>query len=191
MKTENSAPNTWEGKRIRLRAVEPSDWQFHYEWNRSSDDCCLYDRVYFPGSITATRQWAERESAQSLPGDNFRFQIETLDGTLAGGLNTFNCDPRNGTFSYGLALHSDHRRKGYASEAIHLVLRYYFNELRYQKVTVVIFDFNTASIRLHESLGFQCEGRLRRMEYTNGHHADHLMYGLTDDEWRAAQVTSS
>ncbi len=74
----------WQGERVRLRAIEPSDWQFHYEWNRSTDDC-----------------------------------------------------------------------------------------------------------RLHEHLGFQCEGRLRRMEFTQGHYADHLLYGLTVEEWRAGLPASS
>jgi RimJ/RimL family protein N-acetyltransferase len=64
-----------------------------------------------------------------------------------------------------------------------LVLRYYFQELRYQKVTVRVYSFNDASIRLHEKLGFQLEGRLRRTVYTNGEYFDELIYGLTVEEF--------
>lgn len=50
-----------------------------------------------------------------------------------------------------------HWRRGYASDAICIVLRYYFEELRYQKCTVSVYDFNESSLRLHEWLGFQVE----------------------------------
>ncbi len=87
----------------------------------------------------------------------------------SGTINTHSCDPRHGTFGYGLAIAREHWRKGYASEAICLVLAYYFRELRYQKVTAHVYAFNEASIRLHEKLGFQLEGRLRRMIFTGRH----------------------
>ncbi len=73
----------------------------------------------------------------------------------------------------------------YASEAIVLVLRYFFEELRYQKVTVTVYSFNAPSIRLHESLGFQREGCLRRTVFTQGQHFDEIFFGMTVEEFRA------
>jgi RimJ/RimL family protein N-acetyltransferase len=87
---------------------------------------------------------------------------------------------------YGLAILPDHQRHGYATEAIRLVLRYYFQERRYQKVTVEVYSFNEPSILLHQALGFTLEGRLRRMIYTEGTYHDVLMFGLTDDEFEAS-----
>ncbi|HEX5943871.1 MAG TPA: GNAT family protein, partial [Anaerolineales bacterium] len=63
------------------------------------------------------------------------------------------------------------------------VLRYYFRELRYQKVTIMIYSFNERSIRLHEKLGFKLEGRLRRMVYTNGTFYDELFFGMIIEEF--------
>jgi hypothetical protein len=48
-----------------------------------------------------------------------------------------------------------------------------------------VYSFNDASIRLHESLGFQREGRWRRMGYSEGQYFDHLFYGLTVEEFAA------
>ena len=96
---------------------------------------------------------------------------------------THNCDPRNGTFAYGVAIREAHQRQGYASEAIELVLRYYFQELRYQKATVHIYSFNNPSIVLHERLGFQREGCMRRMIFTEGQFFDILLYGITREEF--------
>jgi len=46
-----------------------------------------------------------------------------------------------------------------------------------------VYSFNDASARLHESLGFRLEGRLRQMGFTNGQPFDELHYGLTREEF--------
>jgi RimJ/RimL family protein N-acetyltransferase len=178
-------PNIWQGRLVRLRAVEPGDWQAHWEWNLDSDAARHAYSVPFPSSREQVRQWAERESLDGPQRDAFRFQIETLDGALAGTLNTHGCDPRHGTFGYGLAIRPEHQRRGYAAEAIDLLLRFYFTELRYQKATVSVYSFNEPSIRLHQRLGFQQEGRVRRRIYTRGQFWDEIIFGITDDEWAA------
>lgn len=62
-------------------------------------------------------------------------------------------------------------------------MRYYFRELRYQKCTAIVYDFNEPSQRLHESLGFIKEGRLRRMGRVDGEYHDFLMYGILAEEF--------
>ncbi len=104
-------------------------------------------------------------------------------------LNTPCCDRRNGTFMYGLGIGREHRRRGYALEATGLVLRYFFEELRYQKGTVHVYGFNEASVRLHEKAGFTMEGRIRRMVYTDGEYHDEIVFGMTAEEWRELRKT--
>jgi RimJ/RimL family protein N-acetyltransferase len=179
-------PNIWQGNRVRLRAIEPSDWETFDSWNQDTE---MERRAYwipFPQSKERVRQWAET-TAQKVPENDTSFLvIESLAGEVAGSVNTNRCDRRQGTFSYGIAIRREHQRKGYASEAIRLLLRYFFAELRYQKVIASVYSFNEPSIRLHESLGFQLEGRLRRMIYTDGQFHDELIYGLTAEEFAAA-----
>lgn len=45
-------------------------------------------------------------------------------------------------------------------------------------------------IRLQDSLGFQLEGRLRRMVYTDGGFHDEMVYGLTIEEFREKYLPS-
>lgn len=175
--------NIFEGEHVRLRSVEPDDWRFHYEWDHDSESMRNSHKITVPNSKASALAWAE-EQAKALPENgNYRFQIESLDGHLVGTINTHDCDMVNGTFSYGIAIHPSHRQRGYATEAIRLLLRYYFMEKRFQKVTVEIYAFNKGSIILHERFGFHHEGRLRRMVYTNGEYHDALIYGMTREEF--------
>jgi RimJ/RimL family protein N-acetyltransferase len=175
--------NIFEGRLVRLRGVEPEDWETFFQWNQDTDSERRMYFIPFPTSQAEVRQWIANRALQRGEDDIFFFVIETLGGEIVGSLNTTACDRRNGTFSYGIGVLAAHRGKGYASEAVGLLLRYFFHELRYQKATAHVYSFNEPSLRLHERLGFVREGQLRRMIYTNGRYFDDIVYGITAEEF--------
>ena len=180
----------WEGKLIRLRGIEPDDADTHFQLDQEDDISRFQWVMNPPVSRAATRKWIETASTSRpdgfpLTGHEFTAQMETLvDGTLVGGIATHHADPRAGVFSYGLHVEAPHRGRGYAKDAICLILRYYFQELRYQKCNVEVMAINPPSQKLHEALGFVQEGRRRRVVFTHGEHSDMLEYGMTVEEFR-------
>lgn len=180
----------WQGENIRLRAVEPDDWQQFFAWFQDTDFDRLTDTTLFPFSSTVVKKWVnDLSEKEPWKGHDFRWVIENPEGEFVGTANTHSCDSRNGTFEYGVAIQREHWRKGYASEAINLILTHFFYELRYQKVNVQIYSFNEESLRLHEKLGFQQEGRLRRMIYTLGTYHDTVIMGMTRKEFGSSNDT--
>jgi RimJ/RimL family protein N-acetyltransferase len=177
--------NFWETDAIRLRAVEPSDAEVFYRWNLDSERARYLDFVWPPTSLASVRAWVEEQAKKKLENGCFFWLIETCERIPVGTIATQNCEPVSGTFSYGVDVSAEHRRRGCASAAIRLVMHWYFNHLRYQKVTVHVHSDNTASLRLHEALGFQQEGRLRRMVFQNGQYLDQIFFGMTAEEFRA------
>ncbi len=175
--------NFWQGKRVRLRAIEPSDARYFFEWNMDSDRARHLDFLWPPSSLAAVTAWCEEQSRRKLVDDAYHWLVENEAGEPVGSISTHDCRPHDGTFSYGLDIADEHRRKRYASEAVCLVLRYYFEELRYQKCTVVVHDNNEASVRLHEALGFQREGTVRRMVFSGGQYFDNIWFGITAEEF--------
>lgn len=175
----------WEGRLVRLRGIEPKDMESHYLVDQE-DDISRYQWVMNPPvSRAATQAWVEGASKERPKDDAFTAQMETLvDGTLVGSIATHHCDQRAGVFSYGLHVEEQHRGHGYAGDAICLILRYFFQELRYQKCNVEVMEINPSSQHLHEKLGFQMEGRRRRVVYTSGRHSDMVEYGITLEEFR-------
>lgn len=175
----------WETDRIRLRGVEPDDWRIHFEWDRDGEMMRNLDEVHFPNNQARAKQWAEEASKKPPAGDNYHMQIESVEsGELVGVIASHHSDRRNGTFMYGVAIRPDFQRKGYAKEAIILLMRYFFDELRYQKCTVEVHGWNEGSKRLHETLGFKLEGQIRRAIYAWGTFHDRYYYGLTIEEFR-------
>ena len=176
--------NYWQTDLIRLRGVEPEDGDIFWQWNQDSEMARDLEFVWPPVSIAQVRQEAAADAQKKMENDTFNWIIEDSNGTPVGFIHTHHCHPRNGVFKYGLGVDASHRRKGYAAAAILLILRYYFQELRYQKVTIQMHSENEASSALHERLGFVREGAVRRAIFTGGRYLDELYFGMTVEEWQ-------
>lgn len=178
--------NFWRGQRIRLRAVE--QWDLDEVLTSPDEPDTEIDRYEDAIDFPRSRE-AERDSLQSLArqvGENdfLFFVIEDLQGQRVGYINSFDCVRRNGTFKYAIIVKRPFWRRGYGREAVTILLRYFFRELRYQKCTALVYSFNERSVRFHEALGFKFEGRLRNMLYTNGEYYDEIYFGVTAAEWQ-------
>jgi len=175
--------NYWTGAKIRLRSIEPEDEAFFYRWSLETETARNIAWLWFPISKASQQEWTKTESLKKGKNDEYFFVIETLEGKPVGCISTNTVSRVDGSFRYGVGIIAEERRKGFAKEAIQIFLNYYFNELRYHKVNVAIYEFNESSIVLHEKLGFEQEGRLRQTKYTQGKHWDVMIYGMTCQEF--------
>lgn len=172
----------WAGHKVRLRSVTPLDYDLFFANSRDSDAQRAGDELYLPVHPEALR--ASLEKAPNADEHKGRLAIETLDGSLVGSINVGNLSTQRFTYvQYGLSVFRDHWRKGYGSEAIKLLLRYYFKELRVHYAMASCWSFNEASIALHKHLGFREEGRYREIWYSNGEYHDELHFGMLDREF--------
>jgi len=186
----NNNTNFWTGEKIRLRAITLADadnyFKYGSDYDDESDRSC--DMIHFPRNYEQLKKSVERWSEREPENDEFTLIITDLEDRPVGNINTHHCDPKNGTFKYGLGISKEHRNKGYAAEAIKLILQYMFLELRYQKADAYVYSFNEPSIKLHEKLGFVKEGRLRKNIYTNGKYFDLELLGMTKEEFEEKYV---
>lgn len=72
--------------------------------------------------------------------------------------------------------------RGYMKEGLQLLLRYAFEELHLHRVEANIQPGNQNSVRLVESLGFECEGYSPRFLRINGRWRDHERWALLADQ---------
>ncbi|MCL4869112.1 MAG: GNAT family N-acetyltransferase [Anaerolineae bacterium] len=181
----NNNNNLFTGRLVRLRAIEPTDAETEFRHLQDSEISRLDSNIEFPRSLADIRRRFENPREPRYPDDKSLI-IETLEGQMVGEINVQLTDPRNGTFSIGIGLPERTAwGKGYAKEAMLLVLRYMFHERRYQKCNIGVFAFNGRAIGLYRRLGFIEEGRIRRAVFTNSSFHDELLLGLTVEEFDA------
>lgn len=181
--------NIFQGKKVRLRPKTIGDMEKELlkiennEYDTEIDRLC--DVIYLPNSAEVRRASFESDTKAFNTWERCSLVIETLDNIAVGGIVVTNTNYTNGTFAYGLGVGREYWRRGYASEAIRLLLNYYFSELRFNKCNVTVYDFNEGSKELHKFLGFTEEGRLRESKFSEGQYHDILYYGITAKEFFA------
>jgi len=176
--------NMWHSELGRLRAIEPDDLPvFRREGVANADDSQLYDDRRYP-PLTVAAHGARMSRAPSDNSDDLTIESESesesVDGDeLVGSLSANHCDRRTGTFEVGFGIFTAHRRRGYVSEGIKILMRYYFEEQRYQKVNA----FSEPSLAAHRHPRFVEEGRRRRVGFSGGEHFDDVLFGMTVEEF--------
>jgi [ribosomal protein S5]-alanine N-acetyltransferase len=74
------------------------------------------------------------------------------------------------------------RRKGVATEAVKLLVRYLFETKRVNRIRLIIHPENLASRRLADKCGFRHEGTARGAWYHQGKHRDVEVYAIVHDD---------
>jgi RimJ/RimL family protein N-acetyltransferase len=150
----------------------------------ADDDGRRGSRLDLPRSAESYRAWAKEQAVAECDGDRFRLAVEaTATGELVGTVGSHRTGPRSGWFESDVTIGADHRRQGYAAEALVLLLRFMFAERRYHKCLAAIFAHNEASLALFRRLGFTEEGRLREHVFFAGRHHDLVMMGMLTGEF--------
>lgn len=125
-----------------------------------------------------------------LAGDETRrYWVVELDGAPVGLANLTGIDRRNGRCSWAFYLADPAvRGRGLGLWVECAVLAYVFEALELDKLSCEVLAVNKAVCRLHESVGFQREGLLRRhIRKADGWH-DVVLYGLLKEDWPACRA---
>ncbi len=76
-----------------------------------------------------------------------------------------------------------HWGKGYMPEAAGRIIRFGFEDLGLERISVGCFTRNEASRRVIEKLGFKCEGRTRHEFRKDGEYLDAYHFGMLREEY--------
>jgi RimJ/RimL family protein N-acetyltransferase len=181
MNKDNLQGYYWQGEKIRLRTMRDTDvnakWEEYFD---SKARQLLENGIELP---VKSKEAYEELFKKPRGSEIIDLYIETLSGEFIGWINIHSMDRKNGTFSCGGSIFKNYRGKGYAIEAIGMVLRYCFHEMRFEKCNTECLSINEESINLHKKLGFIEEGRRRKTVYTDGKYQDIVLFGLTREEF--------
>lgn len=181
---ETASPYRWENDKIRLRPTHPSDWIYFFEdYSNSEARFLFYTEAEGPLDKQSASARFKRFLKTAEKKGRMDLTIEDKSGEAVGSLNLYDVDKRNGTFQIAVMVRAAARGHGYARAALLMLLKYAFLELRLHKYNVRIVEGNTASVRLHESIGCRPEGVIRDMYFHEGKYLNMLYYGLTAEEF--------
>lgn len=155
-----------ENKIITLRAPEPEDLDFLYQHENDTDFWEISSTIT-PFSAYILKEYLKNAHKDIFEAKELRLMI-VLKKTAAtiGMIDLFNYDPIHNRAGVGIMIIEKYRAKGYASQALDLLLEYTFKFLKMKQLYCNIIEGNSESIQLFESKGFKKIGI--RKDWING-----------------------
>jgi diamine N-acetyltransferase len=144
-----------ENNGVRLRALEPSDIEMLYRWE---NDTAVWEvsHTLLPFSRHMLEQFIVEQARDIYQTRQTRFVVELAEsGRAVGVIDLFDFDPVHLRAGVGILIcELADRRKGYASRALDILVRYGFEVLRLHQLYTDIPAGNIPSLRLFERHGF-------------------------------------
>jgi diamine N-acetyltransferase len=148
---------------ISLRALEPNDIDVLYKWENDIENWRV-SNIQTPFSRHTLQQYIETAHQDIYSVKQLRLIIElslsTADEKMAiGCIDLFDFDPKHLRAGVGVLIaEKTERGKGYASDALLLLINYAFDVLNLHQLYCNISAENEASILLFQKHGFQISG---------------------------------
>jgi RimJ/RimL family protein N-acetyltransferase len=174
------------GQLVRLATAEPEELSKRLSrWHRNSE----YGRLQgaeaaFPYSVKNAQNWLEKLGPFDM------FIIYPLDSDQPiGDIGLDGESFVHGDTHLGVGIgEASLWSKGYGTDAMRVMLRYAFQELDLHRVSLTVFEYNSRAVHVYTRLGFQEEGRSRRLLLRDGRRWDVIHMGLLRSEWEMSRT---
>ncbi len=170
---------TLTGNTIYLRALEPSDLDFLY---RLENDEQLWEvsNTITPYSKFVLQQYLDNAHRDIYEVKQLRLVISLQDTHQAVGfIDLYDFNPKHRRAGVGIVIFSaNNKQKGYAKEALGLLISYCFTHLNMHQLYASITADNAVSIGLFKKAGFEKTGERKDWIFVNNHFKTEYFYQL-------------
>ncbi|HTF05143.1 MAG TPA: GNAT family N-acetyltransferase [Bacteroidia bacterium] len=146
------------GERIRLRALEPHDVDTLYKWENDST-IWKASNTTTPFSKFVLEQYIASSHMDLYANKQLRLMITNREGKDVGCIDLFEFDPHHQRAGIGILIASqEDRGKGYASEALTVLIQYCFHQLHLHQLFCSVTVDNQESVLLFQKHKFTITG---------------------------------
>lgn len=165
--------------KIRLRALEPEDLEYLYDWENNSSYWVLSNTVA-PFSKYTLKRYMENSHKSIYETGQLRLMIEISDEKKTiGTIDIFDFDPYHKRAGIGILIADENeRRKGYASMALNCLIEYCFSTLQLHQLYCNILANNCESVDLFKKVGFTEAGIMKEWIKTSEGYLDEYTFQL-------------
>ncbi len=174
-------------ERLLLRKIRMDDAQDMFEQWASDPRVTQYLTWPPHKSVEDTKQIIALWMKDLDEPQVYRWVMESKTlGKVIGTIDLVSVDSRHRCGTFGYCLSADHWNKGYASEALHAMLKYLFVEGDFHRIEATHLIENPASGRVMVKCGMKEEGvkRQKFLGHDENFH-DLVIYGILKDEFLA------
>jgi diamine N-acetyltransferase len=169
------------GEKVRIRALEPEDVEVLYNWENDQRIWHLSNTIT-PLSRFTLEQYVLNAGQDLYATRQMRLMVDLVKAQngvkTIGSVDLFEFEPAHRRAGVGILIHEGFRGKGYASEALDLLIGYAFETLHMHQLFANIYTDNHESTRLFESKGFRLIGTKKDWNLLKNQWQDESMFQL-------------
>ncbi|MGQ0826605.1 MAG: GNAT family N-acetyltransferase [Actinomycetota bacterium] len=165
------------GRRVRLRPVYPTDYEYLYMLATHE---AVNHRWRFRGTLPSPEAFSQLLWQNTL----VQFIVEHKESEQRiGHMSAFNANERSGWCHIGVVLDPALSHMGWALESLALFLDHLFSAFNFRKLYGEILQTAFEDVASGAGRWFQVEGRLGAHEYWDGEYRDLVVVALYRDQW--------
>lgn len=175
---------------VRLEYFDREDFKQLMEWMNSEHLITNWAGSLFKYPLTEdSLDWYIDNANDFKNSDVFIYKAidtklhKTVGHISLGSISTKN---RSGRISRVLVGNTAERGKGYCKGMINAILKVGFEELKLHRISLGVYDFNTAAIQCYKKCGFVQEGTMRDvLRYSDDTYWSLIEMSILEDEYFA------
>lgn len=165
-------------KKISIKDVDDyAEWKGQHIYHKYLSSKAKSKEEYKKTIESIVKGYDDKEDQKLIWGV---FLNEKLIGSVS--IEDFNSVHRWCEIGWGL--NPEFQGQGFAYESVKCLIDYIFENLKMNRISVVIWDGNESSKCLAKKLGFVQEGIERKARFKNDKFIDLYCYGLLASEWK-------
>lgn len=176
------------GSLVYLRPGERSDIPTFVRW-LSDERTTRHLLLRSPISEALEERWFD-QMLEHHGRDRWFFVIcRIVDDRAVGSLDLHAVDQVNGGAGIGIMIGDpSDTGHGYGSDALRILVRFGFDELRLERIWLDVYEDNAGARRLYERLGFVPEATFRHGVFRRGAFVDVHRLAILKEEWLASET---
>lgn len=164
--------------KTNLRALEPEDLEFLYQIE-NNQSFWEVSHTQTPFSRFILKQYLENAHLDIFEAKQLRLIIEENNTKKpVGTIDLFDFNPQHKRAGIGILIHPDFQQKGFANEALSLLIQYCFKHLNLHQLYANVTLDNLKSISLFEKNNFKKIGIKKDWIFSNGKFKDEILFQL-------------
>ena len=165
-----------ESNNIKLRALEPEDLNFLFQVENNTKLWEVSNTIV-PFSRYILTQYLANAHQDIYEVKQLRLVIEHQEQAI-GMIDLFNFDPQHHKAGIGIIILQEYQQKGFADQALNIVIEYAFNTLQLHQLYANITTDNLKSIQLFTKNKFELVGIKKDWIFINNQYKDEGLYQL-------------
>lgn len=176
-----------ESDRLRIRNLNETDLHNFFNYRSDPEVCRYQDWEVFDEQSTLTFIKEQKQKSLNELEEWIQLAVELKSKSeLIGDIALRRYDMNGSLVEVGYAISPAYQRQGFAFEALQLLIRHLFTELKIHKITARVDPRNDGSLGLLYRLSFVKEGHIRKCFYdtVDDEWVDEIVYGLLAEDYQ-------